>query len=91
MTLQQFREYNEMEQLSAILEFGCLLAQHAEADRRIFLYRLDGFYVTTHYDAQNDLLTDIFCFLEVEQEVPHFRKHLISVNPAERNYSTPEM
>lgn len=91
MTLDQFRQMNETEQLSAILEFGSLMAQNVEHEYRLFLYRLDSFYVSTRYEASTDMLADIVCYSDVSQDVPHFRKHLIAVNPAERTYNTPDI
>ena len=87
MTLDQFRLANEIEKVSAILEHGRLMAQSIEDDSRIFLYKIEGFYVSACYASDNDQLTDITCFLEVDQSVPHFRKQLIQVNPAEREFT----
>jgi hypothetical protein len=89
MTLQEFRSLPDLEQVSAILEFGHLMARNVEDDEQIFLYRIGDFFVSACYSASDDQLTDIICFLEVEQSVPHFRKKLISVNPAERQYDSP--
>lgn len=91
MTLQQFRILNELEQVSAILEHGLLMAQRVEDDERTFLYKLETFLVTACYSSDTDQLISITCFIEVEQAVPHFRKQLISINPAEREYQSPNM
>lgn len=90
MTLQQFRLLNDLEQVSAILEYGHLMAQNVEDGQRTFLYRFDTFYVSASYSSADDTLTDVTCFLEVDQSIPHFRKQLISINPAERELSSPE-
>lgn len=89
MTLEQFSLLNDLEQVSAIVEHGHLLAQNIEMEQRIFLYRFDSFYVSAAYSSADDQLTSITCFLEVDQAIPHHRKHLISINPAEREYTTP--
>ena len=91
MTLQQFLELNEMEKVCAIMETGTLLAQKLEPETRIFLYRLDTFYVSASYSMVTDQLTEITAFIDVDQSIPHFRKFLISIHPAERQYDTPDI
>ncbi len=49
---------------------------------------VESFYVSASYARENDQLTDITCFLEVNDSIPHYRKQLISINPAERRYDT---
>jgi hypothetical protein len=88
--MEQFHELGEMEKVSAIMQFGRLMAQNTENNKRLFLYRFETFYATAEYEQPNDQLIEINCYLEVEQTVPHFRKHLISIHPAEREYDTPE-
>lgn len=90
MTIQQFHQLNEMEQVSAIMQFGKLMAQETEGGARIFLYRLESFYVSACYIQPNDQLKEINCFLEIDQHIPYYRKQLILINPAERDYGTPE-
>jgi len=90
MTLDQFKSCSEIEKVSAILEHGRLMAQGSEDGSRIFLYKLGTFYVSASYSNHNDQLTEITCYLEVEQAVPHFRKKLILIDPAEREYQTPD-
>lgn len=84
-------QLNEMEKMCAIMESGRLMAQKLEPETRIFLYRLDSFYVSACYSLENDLLTEITAYVDVDQSIPHFRKFLISINPAERQYDTPEI
>jgi hypothetical protein len=91
MTMQQFMQLNEMEKVCAIMESGRLMAQKLEPETRIFLYRLESFYVSACYSLENDLLTEITAYIDVDQSIPHFRKFLISINPAERQYDTPEI
>lgn len=90
MDLQQFKSLSEMDQVSAIIEYGHLMAQNVEDDQRTFLYRFESFFVSASYSASDDTLMEITCFLDVDQNIPHFRKKLISVNPAEREYSKAE-
>jgi len=91
MTIKQFLELNELEKLCAIMETGKLMAQKLEPDTRIFLYRLQTFYVTACYSLLNDQLTEISAYFDVEDSLPHFRKFIISIHPAERQYDTPEI
>lgn len=90
MTIQQFHQMDVTEKVSAIMQYGRLMAQNTENEKRIFLYKLESFYVSTSYIQPDDQLCEIDCYLEVNQLIPHFRKHLISINPAEREYNTPE-
>jgi hypothetical protein len=91
MTMQQFQQLDEIEKLSVILQSGRLLAQNIEENKRIFLYRLGSFYVSATYSTSDDSLTELTTFLELDQTAPHFRKLLITINPAEREYDTPEI
>ena len=91
MTIQQFLDLNEMEQVCVIMKSGKLMAQKFEPDTRIFLYRLETFYVSACYSLQNDLLTEITAYIDTDQSLPHFRKFLVSIHPAERQYDTPEI
>ena len=91
MTIEQFYGLTEMEKLCAIMESGRLMAQKLEPDTRIFLYRLQTFFVSACYCISTDQLTEITAFVDVEESLPHFRKFLISVHPAERQYDTPEI
>ena len=91
MTLQQFLELNEMEKVCAIMESGRLMAQKLEPGTRIFLYRLESFYVSACYSLNGDQLTEITAYIDTDQSIPHFRKFLISIHPAERQYDTPEI
>jgi hypothetical protein len=91
MTLQQFLDLSDLEKVCAILESGKLMAQKLEPDTRIFLYRLQTFYVTACYSLSTDQLTEIAAYVDVDQSTPHFRKYLISIHPAERQYDTPEI
>jgi hypothetical protein len=90
MTIHQFHQMNEMDKVSAIMQYGRLMAQNTEEDKRIFIYHLESFYVSACYLKNNDQLTEINCYLEVDQLIPHYRKHVIFIDPSQREYSTPE-
>lgn len=85
MTIQQFQHLGEVEKIGAVLEYGRLMAQNLQEEYRIFLYRVESFYVAVKYYLRNDDLKEIDIYSEVQQHVPHFRKTLIQVNPAERS------
>jgi hypothetical protein len=91
MTLQQFLELNDLEKVCAIMESGRLMAQKFGPDSRIFLYRLHTFYVTACYSLITDQLTEIAAYVDADGTIPHFRKYLVSIHPAERQYDTPEI
>lgn len=90
MTLDQFQLLEELEKVSAILEHGRLMAQNIESGSRIFLYKMDSFYVAANYSPA-DQLTGISCFVAIDQAVPHFRRQLFLVNPAEREFHRDEV
>lgn len=84
MTLQQFHELDETDQMAALIEFGNLLAQHTEDNKRIFIYHMDSFYVSTSYHLETDQFCDISCYQEINNLVLHHRKNIVLINPAER-------
>lgn len=84
MTIQQFQHLGEVEKIGAVLEFGRLLAQNLQEEYRVFLYRVESFYVAVKYYLRTDDLKEIDSYSDVTQQIPHYRKILISVNPAER-------
>ena len=91
MTIQQFLELNEMEKVCIIAQSGRLIAQRVDSGTRVFLYRIESFYVSAYYLIASDQLIEITAYIEIDLTVPHFRKSLSSINPAERQYDTPEI
>lgn len=90
MTIQQFLQLGEMEQVSTILQRGKLITQHLHTGARVFVYHLETFYVSAAYSIMNDELIDIECFIEVSRNIPGNRRKQINIHPAERQYHTPE-
>jgi hypothetical protein len=90
MTLHQFQLLEELEKVSAILEHGRLMAKNVENESTLFLYRVDSFFVAANY-SRADQLTEITCFVEIDQALPHFRKQLFMTNPAEREFHRDEI
>ncbi len=60
--MQDFIQLDEIEQMSAIMLFGRLMAEDTEDDKRTFLYRLESFYVAAIYFHDSDQLCEINCF-----------------------------
>ncbi len=90
MTMQEFHQLNEMEKLSAIMQSGILRTQNRKGGLRIFIYRFESFYVSISYNLIDDQLTGISSFAEGNNLVPEYRRKTSVVNPAEREYETPE-
>ncbi len=88
MTMQDFNQLDEIEQMSAIMQFGRLVAEHTEGHKRAFLYRLESFYVKAIYLQDSGQLCEINCYLEINQLALHSRKQLFMTNPAEREFET---
>lgn len=80
-----------MEKVSTILQYGRLLAQSTEKNSRIFLYKLETFYVSACYRIPNDQLMEICCFKDANQLPMLFYRHIMVTHPAEREYKTPEI
>lgn len=76
MTIEQFVQLSEMEQVAAIMQFGTLMMQDGNGERRVFVYRLDHFLVFTSYGREDDRLLAVGCMAEAGET----RR----VNPAER-------
>jgi len=83
MTIQQFNILNETEKIVAIMEYGRLFAQSLEEKCRVFLYRIESFYVTTSYRTENDDLQAINSFNRVD-ESDSCRRIIVSIHPAAR-------
>jgi hypothetical protein len=90
MTIHEFTVLSDLDKVTAIMQYGHLIAQHAEENSRVFFYRMEGFYVSATYSLPNDQLTGICCFRGADEEQLHFHKKLTAIHPAERNYSTPD-
>jgi hypothetical protein len=83
MTIQEFADLDETGKLSAILEYGRLLAQNLEDSTRTFLYRFDDFYVSAIYATKDDELKEIRSFIDVVSGDREVRR-IFTLNPAER-------
>lgn len=83
MTIQQFQRLDEIDKLGTILEEGRLLAQNMQDEYRVFLYRIQSFYVSLKYYLSTDQLKEIDTFSDIP-ESRHYRKMIISMHPAER-------
>ena len=84
MTIQQFQRLDEIDKIATILEEGRLLAQNMQDEYRVFLYRLQSFYVSLKYYLSTDQLKEIDTFSDVPESSRYYRKMIISMHPAER-------
>lgn len=89
--MQQFRQLDEMEKVSAIMKSGTLMAQNLQGNQRIFVYRFQSFYISASYSVTDDQLIEIKSFPAAGHLVPEYRRQMIAINPAEREYETPEI
>ena len=83
MTFQQFNKLDETDKIVAIMEYGRLFAESFEEKCRVFLYRLESFYVTASYRTENDDLEEINSFREVNESAS-CRRIIVRIHPAAR-------
>lgn len=68
MTVTQFQNLDEVEQLKILIQFGILIGEVTEKNARIFMYQVDDFYIETKYSLQTDDLVSIDPFSRMERE-----------------------
>ena len=84
MDIAEFRNLSELDQLELIMQSGHLQVQSHEENCRIFLYKLQDFYVSTRYLISSDQLIGIDCFHETESLFPFQRNKKQHSEPAGR-------
>ena len=67
MTVQEFQELTEMDQLKNLIQFGILIGEITEKNTRIFMYQVQDFFVETRYTLETDDLIRIDPFSEMER------------------------
>ncbi|HKH62484.1 MAG TPA: hypothetical protein VKA49_16690 [Flavitalea sp.] len=67
MTVQQFQELAEVDQLKILIQFGILIGEITEKTARIFMYQVQDFYVETKYTLETDDLISIDPFSRPER------------------------
>jgi hypothetical protein len=68
MTVQQFQELTEVDQLKILIQFGILIGEITEKSTRIFMYQVQDFYVETRYTLETDDLISIDPFSKMERQ-----------------------
>ena len=67
MTVQEFQELTEVDQLKNLIQFGILIGEITEKNTRIFIYQVQDFFVETRYMSETDDLIRIDPFSEMER------------------------
>mgnify|MGYP003581530527 CR=1 FL=1 len=68
MTVKQFQDLEEVDQLKILIQFGILIGEITEQNARVFMYQVQDFYVETRYTMQTDDLTSIESFSRMDRE-----------------------
>jgi hypothetical protein len=68
MTVQHFRELEEIDQLKILIQFGILIGEITEKNMKIFLYQVHDFFVETKYIPDTDDLIGIDAVSKIERE-----------------------
>lgn len=68
MTVKQFHELPEVDQLKILIQFGILIGEMTERTARIFMYQVHDFYVETKYTLETDDLISIDPFSKIERD-----------------------
>ena len=68
MTVAQFHELAEVDQLMILIQNGILIGEIKEGDCRLFMYKVDDFYVETKFSLETDNLINIDCFSTIDRE-----------------------
>jgi hypothetical protein len=74
MTFYQFNRLDEMQQAEVLLEKGVCLGERHDAEHKIFLYQIEGFYVEEFYHKQHNVPRRIRSFRSTSQLRPYLDK-----------------
>ncbi len=76
MTLYQFNNFDEMEQLEAIWDYGVEVAQREDAVNRYKLYQIDAFYIEEEWHKEYNVRRAFysFAFTDAEKLKPYLDK-----------------
>ena len=69
MTLKQFTEFQEIEQVRMLLMYGVLLSNRTQGGNKIYLYAVNSFYIELFEEISNCLtpgLRILRCFDDVK-------------------------
>lgn len=70
MTLYEFKQLDEMEQLEAVWE-SVQIAERFDKDYAIVLYQRDSFYIEVYYNRTENFIRNIRTFANVSQLEPY--------------------
>jgi len=73
MTLYQFNNLDEAEQQEALWDKAVHIDQRQEAEYRIGLYQLDGFYVEVFYHMEYNQIHRFRSFSSTDQLQPYLK------------------
>jgi hypothetical protein len=68
MTVKQFQDLEEVDQLKILIQFGILIGELTEKNARVFMYQVQDFYVETKYTLETDDLISVDPFSRMERE-----------------------
>ena len=78
MTLNDYKQLDEIEQTEVLLERGIHLGERTDGAHSIVLYQIEGFYVEVFYHEQHNTITRLRSFRSVDQLRPYLEKVDIS-------------
>ena len=73
MTLYEFNALDEMEQAEAVWD-GVFLGDRKDAEHRILLYQIDGFYVEAYYHMEYNVLSRFRSVSSTDQLDPYLNE-----------------
>jgi hypothetical protein len=68
MTVKQFQDLEEVDQLKILIQFGILIGEITEQNARVFMYQVQDFYVEAKYTMKTDDLISIESFSGMDRE-----------------------
>ena len=74
MTLYQFNQLDEHEQMETLWEKGVFLADRTEGEYYIKLYQIDGFYLETYRLIEHNEIKRIRSFSSTDQLAPYIER-----------------
>lgn len=80
MTLHQFHELDEMEQVEALWEHGVLIADRDEGEYKLILYQIDAFYVEVWYHKQYNVVRKYRPFSSIEILGPYLDQLNVNID-----------
>lgn len=73
MTLYDFNDKGEMEQIEAVWE-GAFIATRKDKEHNILLYQIDSFYVEVFYNQKHKFIRKLRSFSSTSQLEPYLEK-----------------